>query len=216
MKKKPLSIRSLEEFGRARLSQNFFMRDFLYSEISALYGIINIPDNPELAIKAGKKLCAELLEPLRARFGAVAIRSAYRSCAVNEFGNKNNFNCARNEVNYGHHIWDRLDDDGHMGATACIVIPWFADQYDKGADWRSLAWWIHDNLPYSSLYFFPKLAAFNLQWHEKPLRRIDSYIANGRGNLTRPGKDNHDGDHSRFYDWFPEQIQIATEYHQHG
>mgnify|MGYP003581915723 FL=1 len=29
----------LEELGRVRLSKNFFMRDFLYSEIAAWHGI---------------------------------------------------------------------------------------------------------------------------------------------------------------------------------
>lgn len=37
---------------------------------------------------------------------------------------------------------------------------------------------------YSSMYFFPKLAAFNLGWHERPEKRIDSYVSvidkNGR------------------------------------
>ena len=64
-----------------------------------------------------------------------------------------------------------------MGATACIVIPWFADRYPETGDWRPLAWFIHDHLPYSRLCFFPKLAAFNIQWHERPARRIDSYAA---------------------------------------
>ena len=205
--RKPASLRSLEDFGRTRLSHNFHMRDFLYSEISQLHAIANIPDDPDLAIKAGTKLCEELLEPIRSRFGAVSIRSAYRSCAVNAFGNKNNLNCARNEINYGHHIWDRLDEGGHMGATACIVVPWFSDQYKNGADWRAIAWWIHDKLPYSTQYYFPKLAAFNLQWHEKPVRRIDSYIRGGKGNLTKPGKNNHGGDHSQYYHWFPSDIR---------
>ncbi len=40
-----------------------------------------------------------------------------------------------------------------MGATACIVIPWFADRYVDGDYWRPLAWWIHDHLPYSDLQF---------------------------------------------------------------
>ena len=204
--KMPRSIKSLEEFGRARLSEHFYMRDFLYSEISNFYAIPNVPENPDLAIKAGKRLCRELLEPLRARFGAVSIRSAYRSRSVNQFGNVHRLNCADNIKNYGHHIWDHLDPQGHMGATACVVIPWFADRYKEGADWRALAWWIHDNLPYSTQYYFPKLAAFNLQWHEQPVRRIDSYIKDGRGNLTKPGKENHGGNHSEHYDWFPKQI----------
>jgi hypothetical protein len=25
--------------------------------------------------------------------------------------------------------------------------------------WQAMAWWIHDNLPYSGLQFFPKLLA---------------------------------------------------------
>jgi hypothetical protein len=38
---------------------------------------------------------------------------------------------------------------------ATIVVPWLADRYREGADWRALAWWIHDHLPYSQLQFFP-------------------------------------------------------------
>ena len=34
----PGSVRSLEEFGRVRLSASFFMRDFLHSEIADFHG----------------------------------------------------------------------------------------------------------------------------------------------------------------------------------
>jgi hypothetical protein len=69
-----------------RLSASFFMRDFLHSEIADFHGIPNIPDDPELAIAAGRQLCKQLLEPLQATFGRLSIRSAYRAPAVNEFG----------------------------------------------------------------------------------------------------------------------------------
>ena len=65
-----------------------------------------------------------------------------------------------------------------------------------------MAWWIHDHLPYSDMFFFPKLAAFNLTWHETPRRRIDSYVT-PKGCLTKPGMDNHTGDHSAHYAGFP-------------
>ncbi len=200
--RKPGTMRALERFGRVRLSPSFYMRDFLYSEIANFHGLPNIPDEPDLAITAGKRLCEALLEPIADAFGGISIRSAYRSSAVNDFGNRHNLNCSTNEKNFAHHIWDRRDADGLMGATACIVVPWFAERHDMGADWRSLAWWIHDHLPYSTLYFFPKLAAFNLQWHEHPRRRIDSYIA-PRGCLTKPGMAGHEGDHSSWYRGFP-------------
>ena len=58
---KPVSVQALEEFGRVRLSESFFMSDFLYSEISQIAGIPNIPDFPDRAIEAGRQLCEQLL-----------------------------------------------------------------------------------------------------------------------------------------------------------
>ena len=200
--RKPGSMRGLEDLGRVRLSANFFLRDFLYSEIADFYGIANIPSDPDLAIAAGRQLCETLLEPLQATFGRIAIRSGYRAAAVNAFGNRHGGQCARNALNVAYHIWDQRDAGGHSGAGACIVVPWFADRYAQGADWRSLAWWIHDTLPYAHLQFFPKLAAFNIQWHERPTRRIDSFIA-PRGCLTKPGMANHSGCHAVWYPDFP-------------
>ncbi len=192
--KQPKSVNGLEEFGRVRLSKSFFMRDFLFSDIAAIHGLANVPDDPELAIAAGTRLCEELLEPLQDRFGRLAIRSAYRSCQVNALGNEHRYNCARNEANYAGHIWDRRDANGHMGATACVVIPAFWDAFQQNGDWQKLAWWIHDQLPYSTLYFFPKFWAVNITWNEKPERRIDSYTA-PKGCLTKPGMGNHEGSH---------------------
>lgn len=200
--KSPRSVAALEDLGRVRLSKSFFFRDFLYSEIANFFRMTNIPDDIDLAIEVGSRLCQELLEPLQDTFGRIAIRSGYRSPAVNDFGNRSKFNCASNENNYAAHIWDRRDKNGFMGASACVVVPWFVDKYESGADWRELAWWIHDHLPYSRLYFFPKLAAFNIQWHERPERRIDSYIP-PKGSLTRPGMFNHENDHSEWYYNFP-------------
>ena len=75
------------------------MRDFLFSEIAAIEGLSNLPDDPELAIAAGRGLCENLLEPLQATFGRIAIRSAYRSPEVNDFGCRHRLSCASNERN---------------------------------------------------------------------------------------------------------------------
>ena len=196
----PKSVNALEKLGRARLSRSFFMRDFLYSEIGNLYGIPNIPENPDLAIANGKRLCEELLEPLQATFGRVAVRSAYRSPTVNAVGNEKGHSCGSNESNHAAHIWDHPDKAGLHGAMACIVIPWFTDRYEAGADWRGLAYWIHNHLPYGQLQFFPKLCAFNIGWHEKPQRSIDSYI-DPKGLLLRG--EPPDPRFGSFYEGFP-------------
>ncbi|MEQ9590702.1 MAG: hypothetical protein RJS97_22355 [Parvibaculaceae bacterium] len=203
--RKPTTVKTMEDFGRVQLSKSFFMREFLYSEIASMHGLQNLPDDPDLAIEAGRHLCEQLLEPLNATFGRIVVRSAYRSCEVNQFGNERGYNCASNEKNYAGHIWDRRDGNGLMGATACIVIPWFAERYEADADWRSLAWWIHDHLPYSRLQFFPRLCAFNIRWYEKPERRIDSFIV-PKGTLTKPSMENSAVDHSELYENFPNLV----------
>lgn len=179
---KPATVKALEELGRVQLSRHFFMRDFLYSEISQIEGIPNIPDFPGRAIEAGRQLCDQLLEPLQERFGRIVIRSAYRAPAVNARGaeNNNQYNCATNEKNHASHIWDYPDVEGYSGATACIVVPALLPWYDQHGDWTPLAWWIHDNLPYASQFWFPTLAAFNLRWSGNPntLPSISTYVNN--------------------------------------
>ena len=204
----PRSMRGLEDLGRVRLSENFFLRDFLHSEIAALYGFSNIPDDPDLAIETGTALCQTLLEPLQRSFGRLHIRSGYRSAEVNGFGNAKGLNCGSNAANAAGHIWDRRDAEGCRGATACVVVPWVADRYPAPGDWQRLAWWIHDHLPYSDLEFFPKLWAVNIQWHDRPKRRISSFAA-PRGVLTKPGMANHHIGHGEAYAGFPVLVGIA-------
>ncbi len=197
---KPQTVARLAELGRVPLSKSFYMRDFLYSEIAALHGLTNVPDDPDLAIAAGTRLCTDVLEPLQDAFGRLSIRSGLRSAEVNALGAAKGYGCAPNERSLAGHIWDRRDAGGHMGATAAIVVTSFADAFTAPDDWKRLAWWIHDHLPYSSLEFFPDQWTVNVQWHERPLRMIYSHIPEARGYLTKPGMDGHDADHRDMWD----------------
>ena len=187
--RKPTSVQSLTDMGRVRLSKSFFMRDMLHSEIAQVHGLLNAPDDPDLAIEAGTRLCQELLEPLQSKFGRIAIRSAYRSREVNALGNalqkegKPGYNCASNDANAAHHIWDLRVKDVCMGAMACVVVPSFWDRHHEPGDWQKLARWIDNHLPYSTLCFYPTLWAVNIGWNERPEKRIDSY-AKPKGRWT--------------------------------
>ncbi len=214
---KEWKFKELEEFGRTKLSKSFFMREFLYSEISQIEKIPNLPDDPELAIKAGKKLCEEVLEPIQDQLGRISIRSAYRSCKVNEKGaeNNNQYKCAENKKNFAGHIWDRKDEKGLMGATACVIVTSFVPYYEKTHDWTALAWWIHDNIKaYANMEFFQNYAAFNITWREDPeyKKYINSYVQNPHtgkhsGYLTKQGMDNFEGSHEEFYKEFIQQLK---------
>lgn len=200
------SLKRLEELGRTRLSQGFFLRDFLHSEISQCEGVANIPSNETLVVRAGSELCQQVLEPIQAALGKVSVRSAYRSPEVNQLGNEKKYNCANNDHNFARHIWDVEDSFGNFGATACIVVNSFVDYYEETKDWTPLAWWIHDNIAsYREIVFYPKLAAFNINWYSDPDAKkcISSQVANPatgkKGILTRPGMSNFEGDHSQSY-----------------
>ena len=138
----PRTVPTLTGLGRQRLSKSFFMREMMFSEVAAIHGLNNAPDDPALALEAGRGLCENLLEPLQDHWGRLAIRSAYRSSEVNGFCNKMQrakkpgYTCASNEANHAGHIWDRRDANGFMGATACIVVPRFWEAHQGPGDWR--------------------------------------------------------------------------------
>ena len=210
------TVKALEELGRVQLSKSFFMREFLYSEISQIEGIPNIPDDPDLAIAAGKNLCENVLEPIQDALGRISVRSAFRASAVNAKGaeNKNQYSCSSNEVNHAGHIWDVRDKDGYMGATACVIVTSFIPYYEQTQDWTALAWWIHDHVDaYGEITFFQKYAAFNITWNENPARpkMIYSYVKNphtekSSGYLTKTGMENFSGSHEPLYQDFIQEL----------
>lgn len=159
------SFWKLEELGAIRLSRHFQMRQFLHSEIAATYGIVNMPTDPKLAIEMGTALCEYILEPIIEKFGPVIIRSGYRSEKLNAFGNAKGLKCAANEKNYAYHIWDKRDANGFSGAAACIIIP-EESLVERGFhNWKTLANYLDENLPYNRMVFFNS-GAFNIGWKE--------------------------------------------------
>lgn len=154
----------LEKLGRVRLSEHFYMRQFLYSEIAVAYNIPNLPDHPDLAIENGKRLCETILEPIVAEFDQIVVRSGFRSARLNDFGHRNSLKCASNEKNYAAHIWDHLDSQGRKGASACIVIPSYNDGKTRYATWDQLSCHLQERLPCTELKGFKHDNAFNVGW----------------------------------------------------
>ncbi|MCV6575540.1 MAG: hypothetical protein OIF58_07375 [Cohaesibacter sp.] len=170
----------LEKLGRVRLSEHFYLRQFLYSEIAVAYNIPNMPDNPDLAIETGTRLCQTILEPMVAEFGPIVIRSGFRSARLNDFGCRKGLKCASNAKNYAAHIWDHLDHQGCKGASACIVIPAFNDGQTKYKTWPQLSRHLQATLPCTEPKRFKYDNAFNIGY-----RISDGGIAT-RNSLVRP------------------------------
>ena len=209
----PKSVADLTALGRVRLSEHFFMRDMLYSEVANFHGLSNIPDDPDLAIATGEKLCQLVLEPLHRAFGGITVRSAFRSAFVNDYCHQrlkpgqSDYFCSDNIYGAARHIWDLRDAEGNSGATASVVVPWYLEQYEKSGDYRPLGWWIRDHLEhYAEVIFYPWLCAFNIRWYEGRSEKAvlwDSPDVDEEEVLTRQGMDNFDGDHGDQYPGFP-------------
>ena len=203
--RRPQSYVSLEALGRERLSRHFEMRNFMGSEIAYFHQLQHFPADPDLALAAGRKLAEFSLDPLVETYGPIDIRSGYRNPEMNHFGatQVKPQKCARNEANYAHHIWDMRDAKGRMGACVTVGIPWFAAQYRRGRDWRDLAWWLWDHIPFQEVYFFPKNAAFNITWRQGEMQhRMLSYAA-PKGALWTPGRVPDPERGSRYADFPP-------------
>ncbi|UWR75804.1 hypothetical protein K4L04_15335 [Phaeobacter inhibens] len=164
----------LERLGRIKLSKHFTFRQFLHSEIAAAYGVVNMPDDAELAIEMGRGLCANVLEPIVSEFGPIIVRSGFRSASLNALGHRLGLKCASNEKNYAAHIWDHRDANGNAGASACIVVPAFNEGYTGRGDWQEFADHLMASLPCTEPKRFKNDNAFNIGWKQPPSARAQT------------------------------------------
>ena len=134
------------------------------SEIANFYGMPNIPDDPKLAIDVGRRLCEDLLEPLNATFGRIAIRSAYRSPTVNALATRWATIALRTRRITAATSGTGATPPDSAGRRPASSFPGSPIAMPRAPTGKRLAYWIHDHLPYSRLQFFPKLAAFNISW----------------------------------------------------
>jgi zinc D-Ala-D-Ala carboxypeptidase len=99
------------------LSQNFLLSEFEASETAARLDILNrVPHNliPHL-----ERLCQQILEPVRTRFGPVRITSGYRCIPLNR---------ALRSKDTSHHVLGRAADIVVInGSRPLTVCDWIAN-----------------------------------------------------------------------------------------
>ena len=65
-----------------RLTKNFTLEELTYSATANVYKISNKPNKEQ--IENLKKICVNILQPIRDKFGIVRISSGFRSAELNE------------------------------------------------------------------------------------------------------------------------------------
>ena len=98
-------VAEYEALARTRLSENFILRDLMFSTEAAALGFNNFPEYPHLVIAAGQALCENILEPLLAQFGRFAITFGYQSRDASAAGSLKS--SSSNPRSSNPHQWDR-------------------------------------------------------------------------------------------------------------
>jgi len=106
-----------------KLSKNFYLSEFLVSQYATRHGIKNEP--PAAHLVRLKYLVANVLQPVRDKFGPVIISSGYRSKELNAA------------------IGGSVTSQHSIGEAADFEVP--------GLDNKKLADWIKDNLKFDQL-----------------------------------------------------------------
>ena len=85
-----------------KLSEHFDLSEFTRSQIAETHNLLNSPDLQQVANL--RKLCLEVLEPLRTILGPIRINSGFRSLAVN-------------------HLAGGVNSSQHMLGLAADIVP---------------------------------------------------------------------------------------------
>lgn len=115
------TVPSLTDLGRVQLSKSFFMRDMLYSEVAMIHGFNNAPDDPELAIKAGKRLAKSETEQTLAQIDA-AIANTSSAGLMDEWPPELIDACSA-LTSHGYYVGDLIPEKKRAAAMENYPLP---------------------------------------------------------------------------------------------
>lgn len=160
------TVREYEVLARVRLSQNFILRDFLFSTDAAAHGFSNFPEDPDMVVRAGRELCEKVLEPVLARWGRFAITFAYQSREALEFKWTQEKRDTKGRNSNPHH-WDRGSFGDEVYARLDI-LPFCVE--DGLVDRHEFGHWLMHNLDIDLLMQWSRSSVYCISISPKPRR----------------------------------------------
>lgn len=142
------------DWRQRKLSANFAVADLLQAgETWVRTRVSNEPFEPA-TLEAFKRICDEILEPVRARFGAPVITYGFASKTLTG-------KIKSEAIKQGVHSRISPADDQHAGHErkrngdpVCKHLGQAVDFYVPGVSSAELALWVAENLSFDSLYFY--------------------------------------------------------------
>lgn len=149
-----------------RLSKNFILRDLLFSTECSALGLSNYPEHPDVVIRAGRKLCERLLEPILEKFGRFSIIFGFqcREAVERHMSAKQR---AENPRSSSPHQWDRGTFDDNVYARVDI-LPFCVE--DGEVTKHEFGHWLMHNLDVDLLMMWKRSNVFCISISPKPRR----------------------------------------------
>lgn len=169
------ALAEYDALTRTRLSENFILRDFMYSTQAEVLRLPNLPEDPDMVIKAGKVLCEKVCEPVLARWGRFAITFGYQSRGLIEYGTSPNQNPRSSHP----HQWDR-GTFGEKVYARIDILPYCVE--DGQVDRYEFGRWMMDNLDICLLMQWQKSNVYCITVGPKPRRVWLEWVPQGHGD----------------------------------
>jgi zinc D-Ala-D-Ala carboxypeptidase len=142
-----------------QLTRHFTLAELVHSPTALRRGLDNTPS--PAVVRALTNLCVHVLEPVRARFGPVAMTSGYRAPAVNAA------------------VGGSRDSQHCRGEAGDFRVP--------GVRNLEVCQWIQRHLRYDQLiYEFGEAGWVHASWREGRLRQQDLTARRGRNGTEYP------------------------------
>lgn len=155
-----------------KLSANFKAIDLLQAgKTWAQTRVLNAPEQPETWTSL-RRLCEEVLEPVRARFGPPRITYGFASCALTR---KIHVRIAPAlDQHAGHEV-------KRSGQPICCRLGQAVDFFVPGVSSVDVALWIVEKLPFDRLYFYGEDRPLHVSVGPDNSRQITAMLASANG-----------------------------------
>lgn len=170
------TMKDFDSYVLTRLSENFILRDFLYSTQADLLEKANRPsDDPQLVIESGKVLCAKVLEPLIAKFGKLWITFGYQSREVLEATSTQ-----KSATSSSPHQWDRGTHGKEIYCRVDILPKIVEDGLMSKYDYAK---WAMNNLDLDLFMMWEQSNVMCITYSQNRQRRVClEWVTKGKGD----------------------------------
>lgn len=179
-------IASYDKWLRTRVSENFVLRDFMFSAFGSANGIHNLPEKPEAVVAAAKALCERVCEPILKKFGQFSITYGYSSRELMQaewpkLGPTQSSPHNWDRGTFGNEVYARID-----------ILPYAVE--DGKVSKNDFARWMMHNLDLDLLMQWGKSNVICVTVGPKPRRVWLEWVQQGKGE-GGSNKITHMGEH---------------------